>query len=243
MPPKKYDEDVVEKLLIKQREAFEASMRTCMFIYDEKLEKLTDKFNELKVSLEFSQDEIERVKSSCKQYAVVENSVKNIESQIKDLLKDIDYIDNQTRKNNVRIDGIPETLNEDSTKTEDLVLKSLSDALDLSETEISEFKVERAYRVNSTVERRLRRDDGANQRPPCRPVFVKFASSKKRDFVLKEFKSRKPAGIYANEDFSPRVLQKRKDLLPEMYQKRREGKIAFLSYDRLIIREPRVGGQ
>ena len=58
--------------------------------------------------------------------------------------------------------------------------------------------------------------------------------------MLKQFKARKPAGMYANEDFSPRVLQKRKDSLPEMYEKRREGKIAFISYDRLIIREKRT---
>ena len=53
--------------------------------------------------------------------------------------------------------------------------------------------------------------------------------------MSEQFKARK--GMYVSEDFSPRVLQKRKDLLHEMYEKRREGKLAFLLYDRLIARE------
>ena len=79
-----------------------------MSIYDEKLEKIATKMDELRTSLEFSQEEIEKVKTTCKQYAGVNNRVKVIEQQLKEFSKDIDYIDNQTRKNNVRIDGIPE---------------------------------------------------------------------------------------------------------------------------------------
>ena len=105
-------------------------------------------------------------------------------------------------------------------------MNSLSNVLELSPDDMSEYKIERAYRVNQTGDRRTRGGNGANQQ--CRTVFMKFAFSKMRDTVIKEFKSRKPTGMYMNEDFSPRVLQKRKDLLPEMYQKRREGKIAFL---------------
>ena len=235
-PSKKIDEEIVEKLLLKQREAFESSMKTFVFMYDEKLQKLEDKFDELKFSLEFSQNEIHELKTSCQQSEVLERSVLKIERQLSDITKDIDYIDNQGRSNNIRIDGIPEVLNEDLQKTEQLVLKTLTDTLELSPNDLSEFKIERSYRVN-TGGRRIQRDNVNSQQPRCRPVFVKFRSVKSRDFVLKEFKARKPIGMYANEDYSPRVLQKRKDLLPEMYEKRREGKIAFLSYDRLIVRE------
>ena len=35
-PSKKLDEDVVDKLLSRQRETFEASMKTFVYVYDEK---------------------------------------------------------------------------------------------------------------------------------------------------------------------------------------------------------------
>ena len=72
-----------------------------------------------------------------------------VERQLNDMTKDIDYIDNQNRANNIRIDGIPEVVNEDSEKTEQLVLNTLKEKLDVSD--LSEFKIDRSYRVNNTV--------------------------------------------------------------------------------------------
>ena len=45
--------------------------------------------------------------------------------------KDIDYINNQNRSNNIRIDGIPEVVNENTQKTEQLVLNTLKETLDV----------------------------------------------------------------------------------------------------------------
>ena len=111
-------------------------------------------------------------------------------------------------------------------------MNTLPNVLELSPADMSEYRFELAYSVNSTGDRILRRNNVANQQ--CRTVFVKFASSKNRDIVIKEFKSRKPTGIYVNEEFSPRVLQKRKDLLPEMTKNAEKEKIL---YDKLIVRE------
>ena len=45
--------------------------------------------------------------------------------------KDIDYINDQNRSNNIIIDGIPEVVNENTQKTEQLVLnKETLDVLD-----------------------------------------------------------------------------------------------------------------
>ena len=142
-------------------------------------------------------------------------SVLKIERQLDDIKKDKYYIDNQNRSNNIRIDGIPEVMNEDTQKTEQLVLNTLKDTLDVSD--LSEFKIDRSYKVNSTGERRTSRNSENNEQRKSRPIFVKFQSVKARDVVLKQFKAKKTAGMYANEDFSSRDLQKRKDLLPEMW--------------------------
>ena len=53
-----------------------------------------------------------------------------------------------------------------------------------------------------------------------RTVVVKLASFKDRSQVLKWAKTMKPAGIFINEDFSKKVMEKRKSLMPEMIRQR-----------------------
>ena len=40
-----------------------------------------------------------------------------------------------------------------------------------------------------------------------------------------------------NEDFSQRIMARRKELLPKMMKAREEGKIAYLSFDKLVVRD------
>ena len=44
-------------------------------------------------------------------------------------------------------------------------------------------------------------------------------------------------GVYVNEDFSSCVMSKRKELLPEMRAAREWGKIVYLSYDKLVVKD------
>ena len=50
----------------------------------------------------------------------------------------------------------------------------------------------------------------------------------------------KPRGTYLNEDYSQRVVARRKELIPAMKDARERGKIAYLSFDKLEINS---GGQ
>ena len=40
-----------------------------------------------------------------------------------------------------------------------------------------------------------------------------------------------------NEDYSQRVVARRKELLPKIMKAREEGKIAYLTFDKLVVRE------
>ena len=42
-----------------------------------------------------------------------------------------------------------------------------------------------------------------------------------------------------NEDCSRRVMARRKELLPKMMKAQEEGKIAYLTFDKLVVRERR----
>ena len=71
-------------------------------------------------------------------------------------------------------------------------------------------------------------------------VVVRFAKYKDKECVLRQAREKKPSGIFSDEDFSSKVMEKRKALLPRMKEARSEGKIAYISFDKLVIRDALV---
>ena len=61
--------------------------------------------------------------------------------------------------------------------------------------------------------------------------MAKFANHKIRNAVLNERKHLKGTNIFIREDFSDKVLAKRRELVPKMFEARRNGMVAYLRYD------------
>ena len=89
--------------------------------------------------------------------------------------------------------------------------------------------------VRSLAIERAHRTGGKTNRD--RTIVVKFASFKARDTILQAARAAKPRGVYVNEDFSMRVVNRRKELIPEMRAARDIGKIAYLSFDKLVVKD------
>ena len=68
-------------------------------------------------------------------------------------------------------------------------------------------------------------------------VVVKFESYKDRDTVMRAARKEKPRGVYINEDLSQRVMARRRELMPRLREAREQGKIAYLTYDKLVVRD------
>ena len=51
------------------------------------------------------------------------------------------------------------------------------------------------------------------------------------------FSGIKPHGIHIYEDLAKETMAKRKELLPKLKRAKEEGKIAYFSYDKLIIKD------
>ena len=145
----------------------------------------------------------------------------------------VDYMENQPRRSNLRIHGIPETLNETWQQTENLVRNQLTKALGLTAETASKIEIEQAHRIHTSMSN----PDGKRK---TRTVVVRFAKYKDRECVLRQAREKKLRGIFFNEDFSAKVMEKRKALLPCMKEARSEGKIAYTSFDKLVIRDALV---
>ena len=90
--------------------------------------------------------------------------------------------------------------------------------------ETTEYTIERAHRVGKK---------NATGKP--RSLVAKFNNFKVKENILRNKKGLKGSNIFVREDFSQKVLARRRDLLPKMHEERRKGNIAFLRYDKLVV--------
>ena len=95
------------------------------------------------------------------------------------------------------------------------------------------MKVERTHWVGRPRPP-FRHIGGAKVRSKPRPIIVKFQNWKDKEMVVNTARQMKPEGLKFYEDFWQRILQRRKELIPELIRKRKQGKKAFLVMDRIV---------
>ncbi|KAJ7987943.1 hypothetical protein DPEC_G00318480 [Dallia pectoralis] len=133
-----------------------------------------------------------------------------------------DYLEGQTRGNNLVVDGIPEAQNESWKETEDKVRYVINEKLHLDS---SQMVIERAHRTGNPSGYSGKR--GLS--------LVKFLRYKDKMAVLRKTKDLKGTNIYVNEDYTEAVRQKHKELIPAMKAARERGDIAYIRHDKLIV--------
>ena len=135
------------------------------------------------------------------------------------------YLENQSRRNNVRIEGIVEEPRESWESTEGKVKEMLTEKLQME----SPPAIERAHRTGKD-----KKPDGT---PKPRTIVCKLYDWKEREAILKAARRVKPHGIHIYEDLAEETMAKRRELLPKLKRAKEEGKIAYFSYDKLVIKE------
>ncbi|CAH1639102.1 unnamed protein product [Spodoptera littoralis] len=73
----------------------------------------------------------------------------------------------------------------------------------------------------------------SNDKP--RPILFSFVSHMKKAEILANKKKLKE--VYITEDYPKEVLEKRKALLPKLKEERNKGNLAYLKFDKLVVRE------
>ena len=138
---------------------------------------------------------------------------------IKDKLTDLE---NRSRRNNLRFDGIPEDKDEDWAVSEAKIKKVINENLGMNE----DIEIDRAHR-SGKIEW-----NGKN-----RVIIARFTSFKAKETILKNSNKLKNTGFYINEDYAEETQKLRAALVPEMKRLRAEGKFAIIKFDKLIVKE------
>lgn len=183
---------------------------------DEFIANVSGELVDIKRSLEFTQNEIDENKD-----------VKNYDRRITEIEEKCDSLENHSRRNNIRIEGMPEETNETWSQTEEKVGILLAEQLG-----VQSVQIDRAHRTGPK----------SHARKPQRSVLVRLTHYKDKEVILNKAKEKRLQGIYFNEDFSQKIMAKRQALLPKMWEARQAGKIAFLKHDKLIIKDRTSAG-
>ena len=189
-----------------------------------KLNDLSKETDDLKLSIETSQEitdekfkEINKKLKNDKQQHV--NEIDELWQENEYLREKLRDIEDRSRRENLRIDGLQEVENETWKQTEK-ILKSMTQ----EELEIEDVNIERAHRVGNT----------STTSP--RTVVAKFSSFKGKQLVLSAAKKLKGQNIYIKEDVSKKAMDIRKAKWKLVKSLRSQGKYAVVVYDKIAVR-------
>lgn len=130
-------------------------------------------------------EERRRMSTDSRELASGAANIRGILARVDTIERKFNYLENQSRRSNVRIDGVPEKAGETWEQTEAERKKIFTNKLGLDSVTI-----ERAHRT------------GKKQEGNPRSIVVKLLSYKDRESILRRAKERRPGGIYFNPDFS-----------------------------------------
>lgn len=226
------DASLFKSMLESQERAFKTALDVVVKQMTDRMNQLESKASELTTSLEFSQREIDDLKSSKKECekelkaanSKIENLLAQLDSnsgKIKQLQDKVNYQEDYSRRNNIRINGMEE---QGSGETWEQTAAAVSSLLE-QKMELPGIELERAHRVG------IRRDG----KP--RPIIARFSRYCEREAVMRNAKKLKGTNIYVNEDLCPESQSIKMSQMPLLKQARAQGKVAFFRHTKLIIRE------
>lgn len=219
------DLDAVKLLLDAHERAFRSAMDVVIDQLKGRIQITEGTITELIKSLEFSQAEINDLKNQVKvlQKADTEKQVEidSLKSTMMELQQRVNYQEDYSRRNNLRISGIQEPSGGETwEQTSVSVSKLFEETLQLPS-----INLERAHRVGTIT--------------PSRPrtIVARFVNFGDREAVMRNARKLKGTGVYINDDLCPASQQVKRDQLPLLKQARQEGKVAYFKYTKLIIKD------
>lgn len=182
------------------------------------LTKINEKFDEQTITLTTSitKNVMEALDEKMK-ILMDENS--NLKEKVTKLEQKITFLENEKRKKNLVFFGI-----EENGKTDFELVDFVRDLLVESGTHIDGQEISGIHRIGARSEKN-------------RPVIISLTTTWKKQIILRN-KRNLPPNVYVKEDFPKDILEIRKQLQPKLVAERKNGNIAYIKYNKLIVKKP-----
>ena len=174
--------------------------------------ELKSEVNGMKTTVEFVSAKYDEVINNVKPADSGDNTmIRKLKSENEEMLAKVTELEDRSRRNNLRFDGISEVDDESWEESERRVKLFISNKLNI---DTDKLNIERCHRVGPKRE-------GRN-----RTIICKFLNYKNRDEILNKYVKEKLwlQSFYVNEDFCAKTVEVRKRLFAEVKQQREQGK-------------------
>ena len=221
------DEEVVTMATVRSLLAVQESMLKTLFEsivngINARMDDLEKSVSNIKASLEFSQTEIEDLKP-------LRPKLKEAKENLIRVHNFVEYLENQSRRNNIHVSGIPESPGETWNDSENKAQEAIKSSLGL------EIEIERAHRVDKR--KKVGGKQSKEEKEKLRTNVCKLKDWKQRESLIREARKVKPKGFYIAEDLARSTLRKREQQIEAMKKARDAGKRAYFILDCLIVRD------
>ena len=195
---------------------------------------LTSDITELKKEMKSVKKDIEDLQLSVEHVDEISNrKIDKMENELKlkieqtneyvnEKLKEIDAkhieLEDRARRNNIRVDGIPEDDNETWDDSKSKVFNLVKEKMGL------EIDIQRAHRVG--------KKNDENERP--RTIVAYLLKYTDREQIFKNGRKLKDSGVFINEDFCRQTMLKRKELREKAKELGKKNIKTKIVYNRLI---------
>lgn len=139
--------DVVKTLLKVQEDSFKLFVTSITSEFNSKILQITKDVADLR--LEHSQAVIDDLKKDTSPIDTIQDDMEGLKQSINNFDHKIDYLENQSRRNNIRVSGIPEDSHESWERTEAKVKAMFETNLNLKSDEIEIERVQGRLLLNS----------------------------------------------------------------------------------------------
>ena len=214
----------VREMLRVQESVMKTLFESTVKALTSRVDNLVYTVESLRASLEVSQRDIEALQPLDESLKTTKKDVQALKDELGRQDGKMEYLENQSRRNNIRVNGIPEETDETWDDVERKVKVLVKERFGVDNIEL-----ERAHRVES----RKKAPRGAVGNKP-RTIVAKLRDWKQRELILRKARQAKPAGVYFSEDLALATLLRREALVPKLKAAKDEGKIAYFVLDRLI---------
>ena len=150
-----------------------------------------------------------------------------VDNSLTDIRNKLNELEDRSRRNNIRIDGIAEEPGETWEECEGKVQRLLSEELNINDVVIECAHKVKAYSPEKKKCKKLR----------PRKAVCKLLSFVDKARILKNSHRLKGTSYYVNEDFNKETIAYLKELWEKVKALRKEGKIAYLNYKSIVARE------
>lgn len=190
----------------------EKSMEILLAKLDEKLDQQT-KLITTTVTQNVMAALDEKFKAITEENTQLKNKISELELKLK-------FADKDKRKNNLVFFGIEE--GKATTETE--LVDYIKDIILEMGVHFEAFEINNTYRI------------GKKELDKNRPVVVSLTTTWKKHMILRNRRNLQE-GINIKEDYPKEIIEKRKQLQRQVEEEKNKGNIAFIKYDKLIIKK------